>query len=78
MIALILAAALALTGSGRAEITKTATVASPGDGDGFMIDAKGWDITVPTKGVRVRGIDTPEKRYPPAQTLCEVELGKIA
>ena len=54
------------------------TVVKTIDGDTLKVEIKGWPAPFTPIDVRVYGLDTPEHIMPPAQTMCEVALGKAA
>lgn len=54
------------------------TVVKAIDGDTLKVSIKGWPAPFTPIDVRVYGLDTPEHIMPPAQTVCEVALGKAA
>lgn len=72
MIGLFLAAALAIT-------PYQATVVRVVDGDTVLVEVPAWAATpFHRMSVRVVGIDTPERRRPPAKCAAEVKLGLAA
>jgi len=48
------------------------------DGDTIKVVVAGWPAPYNPDDVRIDGIDTPEKRMPPAKSACEVKLGEAA
>lgn len=58
-----------------AAIVYQATVLSVTDGDTLRVRVPGWPEAFSPVAVRVYGLDTPEKRKPPARSACEVALG---
>jgi endonuclease YncB( thermonuclease family) len=54
------------------------TVVKTIDGDTLKVAIKGFPAPFNPIDVRVYGLDTPEHIMPPAQTVCEVALGKAA
>ena len=56
-----------------------ATVVKVVDGDSVIVDVPAWAETpFHRMSIRVVGIDTPEKRRPPAKCAAEVRLGLAA
>ncbi len=55
-----------------------ATVLKVIDGDTVRVEVKTWPAPFTPIDVRIKGIDTPEHAFPPAQTRCEVPLGNAA
>ncbi len=79
--ALILLAAFNLLGVAPAAaevISYQAKVVKVIDGDTMKVEIAGWPTPFNPIDVRIDGIDTPEKRMPPAKTKCEALLGKAA
>lgn len=48
------------------------------DGDTIKVEVAGWPAPFNPINVRIDGIDTPEKKMPPAKSMCEVALGHAA
>lgn len=61
-----------------AAVVYQGTVVKIVDGDTVKVTVKGWPEYFSPIDVRVYGLDTPEHVMPPAQTVCEVALGKAA